>query len=376
MVSRLVSKVAAVGCVALALACASGAADKATTPVQDPQVLRFAERAISWYPGSTVRIVESESRQTPSGSYRLVTVERTCDKDYLSGTTPLLIDDLTGDVWIGSRGNLPTGDPAFNPAKLDRYVEGILPELLKQNMDLKVRVEWESGLRAGALIPFVLRVDTGYGEYRKPAAVSADGKVLTLGARLPLGEDPVRFRRELLAGRKDVVWDHGKPEAKVELVELSDFQCPGCKAKWTLIKKTLDEVGEVVRHGFVSFPLNTIHPWAFRAACAGHCVAEQRVDLLLPLKELFYSLQRDMSVGEVTPTAQDFVAANGLDQARFDACYLKTASLDGIHGQMTLGNRLGVTATPTYFVNGWLVQVPDEAWCTAMVRQLAAGEEP
>jgi hypothetical protein len=252
----------------------------------------------------------------------------------------------------------------------------LLPELLKQNMDLKVKVAWDSGLRAGALIPFRLRVDTGYGEYSKLAAVSADGKVLTLGARLPLGEDPVRFRRDLLAGSRDVVWDHGKPEAKVELVELSDFQCPGCKAKWTLIKKTLDELGDGVRHGFVSYPLTTIHPWAFRAACAGHCVAEQRVDLLLPLKELFYSLQRDMSVGEVTPTAQDFVAANGLDQSRFDACYLKPPSLDGIHGQMTLGHRLGVNATPTYFVNGWLVQVPDEEWFLPMLRRLAAGEEP
>lgn len=376
MASRLALKVAAVGCMALAVGWGGEAADTVATPVQDPQVLRFAERAISWHPGSTVRIVESESRQTPSGSYRLVTVERACEKDYLSGTTPLLIDDLTGDVWVGSRGNLPTGDPAFNPAKLDRYVEGILPDLLKKNMDLKVRVEWDSGLRAGALIPFVLRVDTGYGEYRKPAAVSADGRVLTLGARMPLGEDPVRFRRELLAGSKDVVWDHGKPEAKVELVELSDFQCPGCKAKWTLIKKALDEVGDIIRHGFVSFPLNTIHPWAFRAACAGHCVAEQRVDLLLPLKELFYSLQRDMSVGEVTPTAQDFVVANGLDQARFNGCYLREGSLTGVHAQMSLGHVLGVVATPTYFVNGWLVQVPDEEWFLPMLRRLAAGEEP
>lgn len=376
MVNRLAWKVAAVGCVALAVVSAPAAAERASTVEQDPQVLRFAERALPYYPGSTVRVVESESRQTASGRYRLVTVERSCESDFLSGTTPLLVDDLTGDVWVGSRGILPTGNPAFDLAKLDRHVEELVPELLRQNMDLKVRVEWDSGIRAGALIPFVLRVDTGYGEYRKPAAVSADGKVLTLGARMPLGEDPVRFRRELLAGSKDVTWDHGNPEAKVELVELSDFQCPGCRMKWSLVKKVLEENGGAVRHGFVSFPLNTIHPWAFRAACAGWCVAEQRVDLLLPLKELFYSLQRDMSVGEVTPTSQDFVAANELDQARFDGCYLKPASLNGVHAQMTLGNGLGVNATPTYYVNGWLVQVPDEKWFLPMVRQLAAGEEP
>jgi protein-disulfide isomerase len=43
---------------------------------------------------------------------------------------------------------------------------------------------------------------------------------------------------------------------------------------------------------------------------------------------------------------------------------------------MALGNRIGVRATPTYVVNGWLVQVPDGSWFPDMVGRLIAGEEP
>ena len=125
----------------------------------------------------------------------------------------------------------------------------------------------------------------------------------------------------------------------------------------------------------VSFPLTTIHPWAFRSAAASWCVSRQGAKLLTPFKELFYSLQSEMEVSLVTPTALDFVAGNGLDEQAFRSCYLREPSLDAVHGQLELSHRLGVIATPTYFVNGWLVQAPDEAWFGSMVERLLAGED-
>jgi protein-disulfide isomerase len=78
----------------------------------------------------------------------------------------------------------------------------------------------------------------------------------------------------------------------------------------------------------------------------------------------------------VTPTALDFVAGHNLDEAQFLACYLRDPSIAGVHRQMALGNALGVRATPTYFVNGWMVQVPDSTWFPDMVSRLIKGEEP
>jgi len=367
------------GRVAVMLGCVMCPAAMAEDEVvrQDPELLRFAERAIAWCPDSSFSLTENEVRQTPSGSYRLISVERSCGVAFLSGTTPMIVDELTGLVWVGSRGRLKTAEMGVDPGKLREFVESFLPEALRANMQMRVRVDWDAGdTRTGGLIPMTLWAESGYGEYRKPGAVTADGEYLVLGVPLPLEEDPVAFRRELLRSSPFVVWDHPSAEATVEIVEFSDFECPGCRKKWPLISKTVTDFGSRVQHGQVSFPLTSIHPWAFRAACAAWCVADQRPQHLVALKELFYSMQQEMEVALVTPTSRDFVSAEELDESRFGECYLRQPSLDAVHGQLSLGQRLGVSATPTYFVNGWLVVVPEESWFGKFIERLAAGEDP
>jgi protein-disulfide isomerase len=207
--------------------------------------------------------------------------------------------------------------------------------------------------------------------------VTADGKYLVIGSEMSLKEDPVTARRRLLSGSDVVVWDTQVDRgSKVEIVEISDFECPACKNKWPLIAEVLKQQGESVSHGLLSFPLTMIHPWAFRSANAAWCVGRQSPESVIPLKETFYALQREMEVAQVTPTAVDFVAGQGLDEEAFLGCYLQNPSIDAVLRQMTLGNTLGVRATPTYVVNGWMVQIPDESWFPDMVARLVAGEEP
>jgi protein-disulfide isomerase len=226
------------------------------------------------------------------------------------------------------------------------------------------------------MIPFWLVIDSGYGEYRKAAAVTADGAYLVLGNGYPVDQDPVARRRELLNGSEVVMWDHGgSGSAKVEIVEFSDLECPACRRRWPLIKSVLDEHGDQVSHGMVSTPLTSIHPWSFRAASASWCVAEQDVQSLVPFKELFYSIQPDMEISLVRPTTLDFVIGNGLDESAFGECYLEQPSLTAVHGQLALSQQLGVAATPTYFVNGWKIQVPTEEWFPKLIERLIAGED-
>jgi protein-disulfide isomerase len=373
---QTLSRTGAAAIVLVALVCGTAmAGDEAVQ--QDPDLLRFAERALAFCPDSSFTLTEHEVRQTPSGSYRLVTVERECGVGFLSGPSPMIVDDLTGLVWTGSRGRLKSAEMGVEPGELREFVEKFLPDALRANMNVRARVDWDAGeLRPGGLIPMTLRVESGYGQYGKLAAVTADGEYLVIGSPLALDEDPVAFRRELLRSSPSVVWDHPSAEAVVEIVEFSDFECPGCRRKWPLIAKTISELGPRVQHGQVSLPLTSIHPWAFRAACAAWCVAEQDPEQVVPLKELFYSMQAEMEVSLVTPTAQDFVAAEELDEKSFGECYLRQPSLDAVHEQLSLGQRLDVNATPTYFVNGWLVLVPDEEWFGTMIERLAAGEDP
>ena len=361
----------------IAGAAAVGAQDPAT-PEPDERTVRFVRRTIAWYPDSTFKLVENTRHQTPSGSYRVVSVERTCASRLLSGQPTVLVDEATDSAWLGSVGELPFQGAGAGPAAVKTFLESFLPEALKASMNLRARVEWDVGpRRPGALIPLTLMVDTGYGEFRRPAAITADGKYLVMGSEMPLDEDPVAFRRRLFADSDLVMWDsEDSADSKVEIVEFSDLECPACKSKWPIIQMALGKHAGAIRHGMVSYPLTQIHPWSFRAASASWCVALQDPQRLIPFKESFYGLQREMEVSLVTPTSLDFIAGRGLDEAAFRACYLKKPSIDAVHGQMSLGKVLGVNSTPTYFVNGWKIQVPDGSWFPGFVERLLEGQEP
>ena len=64
---------------------AGAQAKKDSAPEPDPKTMRFIQRASSWYPDSVYRLVENVRHETSSGSYRFVTIERTCASKLLSG---------------------------------------------------------------------------------------------------------------------------------------------------------------------------------------------------------------------------------------------------------------------------------------------------
>ena len=357
---------------------ATVAAQDSATPEPDERTVRFVQRFIAWYPDSNFKLIENTRYQSPAGSYRVVVVERTCASKLLTGQPKVLVDETADTAWLGSVGELPFQGAGAEPAAVRTFIETFLPEALKASMNLKATVEWDAGpRRPGALMPLTLLIDTGYESYRRPAAVTADGKFLVMGSEMPLGEDPVAYRRRLFADSELVMWDTEDGAAtKVEIVEFSDFECPACKGKWPIIQMVLGKHPSAIRHGLVSYPLTQIHPWAFRAASASWCIALQDPHQLIPFKETFYNLQREMEVSLVKDTSLDFVAGRGLDEAAFLACFLKKPSIDAVHAQMGLGKILGVHSTPTYFVNGWKIQVPDGIWFPAFVDRLIEGQEP
>ncbi len=355
------------------------AAEPQAAPEPAPEVMRFVERAIAWYPDSTFRLVSNIRTAAASGAYRVLEVERNCASKVLAGTATVLVDEVANTIWLGSVGELPPfQDAGAGSEALRGFLSQFLPQALQASMGIRVELEWNIGpRRPGALIPLYLMIESGYGAYRRQAAVTSDGKYLILGSEMPLTEDPVAYRRRTLAESDLVVWD-SEPgnKAQLEIIEFSDLECPACKGKWPLVNMVLQKHAGKVRHGMVSYPLTQIHPWAFRAASASWCVGDQDPKALIPFKETFYELQREMEVAQVTPTSTDFVAGQGLDEDAFLSCYLKPPSIDAVHRQMSLGQEMGVRATPTYYLNGWMIQVPDGSWFPALVERLLDGQEP
>ena len=137
----------------------------------------------------------------------------------------------------------------------------------------------------------------------------------------------------------------GDPDAKVVLVEFSDYQCPFCKrfAERTLPRLIEDyvETGKV-RLVFLDFPLDSIHPAARSAAIAARCAGRQ--GKYWEMHDRMFLQQRALR-RQPWPTMAEQL---GLDTAAFDACMAEDGHDKRIKRDMANGYRAGVRGTPTF----------------------------
>jgi protein-disulfide isomerase len=138
----------------------------------------------------------------------------------------------------------------------------------------------------------------------------------------------------------------GPSSAPVTIVEFSDFQCPFCQRVSPVLKQVRDAYGDKVRVVWKDFPLTQIHPLAFRAAEAAHCAGEQG-DYWDYHDQLFAS-QQALASADLTNMAEQV----GLDVPRFEECLDTSRYADRVHAGIADATKLGITSTPTIFING------------------------
>jgi len=108
-----------------------------------------------------------------------------------------------------------------------------------------------------------------------------------------------------------------------------------------------------IRRYIKSYPLTTIHPWAYRAASAGRCFFDlQGPESFFAWKSQVYARQDEMTVPGIDSFAMDYAYANEIPDEKFRGCYLQAKSNDKIHADLTEGWALRVRSTPTYFIDG------------------------
>lgn len=142
----------------------------------------------------------------------------------------------------------------------------------------------------------------------------------------------------------------GSSEAKVVVEEFSDFQCPACKSAQDTVKRVINEFGDQIRFEFKHFPLTTIHPQAFRAALASECANDQ--GKFWEYHDLLFINQPNFSPSELVSYAEGL----GLNKDTFKACLDSRAKNDVVRADMAEASSRQVNATPTFFVNGQVVQ--------------------
>ena len=137
----------------------------------------------------------------------------------------------------------------------------------------------------------------------------------------------------------------GSAESKVTVVEFSDFQCPACKAAEPVVVEILNKYKDRIRFVYRNYPLPS-HEFGQIAAQAAEAAALQ--NKFWEYHDKLFEKSPDLSRENLIILAKDL----SLDTDKFTKDLDSDAVKQKVADDQADGNRAGVTATPTFFING------------------------
>jgi protein-disulfide isomerase len=140
----------------------------------------------------------------------------------------------------------------------------------------------------------------------------------------------------------------GPDNAKVTIVEFSDFECPFCSKAEDSVTQVMEQYAGKVRLVFRHFPLS-FHPHAAKAAEAAMCAEEQ--GKFWEMHKILFANQQKLGVEDLKAHA----ATAGLDAAKFAACLDGGGKKAAVDIDQKAGAEAGVNGTPAFFINGKLL---------------------
>jgi len=149
----------------------------------------------------------------------------------------------------------------------------------------------------------------------------------------------------------------GNPEANLVLVKYSDFQCPACASAYPFASSLVDEFGDDLAFVYRHFPLPQFRH-SLRAAIASEAAGRQGA--FWPMHDLIFDNQGIWSgAQDANALFVSYAEDLGLNIEQFVSDLESTELESKVMSDRASGDRLGVQATPTFFLNGEHINTGD-----------------
>ncbi len=155
----------------------------------------------------------------------------------------------------------------------------------------------------------------------------------------------------------DQDWFVGGANAPVTIVEYSDFQCPACGAYYPVMKELSAAFGDQIKIVYRNYPLTQIHPNAQLAAQAAEAAGIQ--GKFFEMHDFLFQDQNVWSdVEDPTEMFVAYAATLQLNVDQFRADLTSSKARDAVTEDVRGGKSANVSGTPTFFLNGVLIDSP------------------
>lgn len=252
----------------------------------------------------------------------------------------------------------PAAKPAAKstPAAADATVlptEDTVNSFLFQMFGYDATVTWKVNEIRPSEVPGLAEVTVlitnPQGSNQNKLLVSSDGKHAISGDILPFGAKPFdEARAKLEKGVNGPA--KGPAKAPVTIVEFSDMQCPHCQKAAPVIEQLLAQEPDA-HFVFQNFPLPA-HNWAEKAAAYVDCVGRAPNDAVWKFIQKTFDDQANITESNIDEKLKAIATAAGVNGEEMAVCAGKSATKARVEASVQLGKSVGVTGTPTLFING------------------------
>ncbi len=229
-------------------------------------------------------------------------------------------------------------------------LEFFLRHLYVMSPDIDVEILDAKPSAMDGLIEIKMTASKGGRSQERLYYVSKDGKSVIEGRAYEISDNP--FKESI-----DNIENLGRPAfgeegASVVVSVFSDFQCPYCAKEATVLRTQLAEgYSDKVRVYFHDYPL-PMHPWALPAAIAGQCIQQLDPQAFWKYHDWIFKNQKSITPQNVNDRVAEFASGIGLDSMKLSPCIADKKTKPLIDESIKIGKDVGVTSTPTLFVNG------------------------
>src|SRR5688572_802683 len=273
--------------------------------------------------------------------------------------------------------------------KSQQIIIGTVIPLPKDKRPTTMRITEEAGKLIGkqvttTIAPFPLadglkavsiNRQTPYGTFAYTGYVDASEQFLMVGYRGTLTSDPAKSIRELLgttgAARR------GNIASKVEILELSDFQCPTCARAHDRLEPLIEKNLSKINYARIDLPLFEHHEWAIPAAMGARALQKVAPAKYWAYVDYIFKNQESIGKRKIDDVVKEWMEDNDVSWAAINKIYSSKSERQALLDQVSRAFAVGVAATPTFIVNGQIMGFgPDGNFTFDAIRNAIGANAP
>jgi len=304
---------------------------------------RWATKALNKCPDSKITVEEMNVPLGPT-NFQVFTVTQTSSDKQCGGQKYLLYSPKTEQVLMGSVVPLPAD---ARPAEV--RVTEVSNQLLK--VDTKTTIApfpLPDGLHA-----VTITKQTEYGPFSYHGFIDQGQHFLIISDRSNLRDDPAKALLDTLGVANGV--HRGKTKSKVNIVELSDFQCPTCGKAHKTVEPMIAKALGKISYTRLDLPLFEHHQWSLFAALGARAIQKVAPAKYWTYVNYVFENQETIDKQKFDDVLKNFCEDRDMNWAAIEKIYRDPVEKAKLLEQVSHAFDAGIISTPTYIVNGQIL---------------------